>query len=545
MRDEVLEFLRQNQGSFVSGQDMSEACHVSRTAIWKHIKALRQKGYKIESYTKRGYRLLEEPDLLSPLAMKQILKTDVFGKRYVYMDTTESTNLEARRLAQQGAEEGTVVVTEEQAAGRGRLSRGWYSPFGKGLWFSLILRPDFPPVEAPKCTLMAAVALTKAFHKMGLTDAGIKWPNDILVNGRKLVGILTEMSGSMEEISHIVMGIGVNVKTKQEELPEELKLIATSLAMEDIDIERTEAFRLILEELEHQYYEVLDSGFDETLNEWRQLSVTLGEEIEVRAPGNTYEGAATDIDEGNTNIVLGVYDKTELVGHWRISTDRVRTTDEYGMLMMNLFFHDRKVDVKDINAIIISSVVPPLMPTLERVCLRYFNVNPLIVGPGTKTGIAIKYDNPREVGADRIVNAVAAHELYKGDLIIIDFGTATTYCAVQGNGDYMGGVISPGVTISAEALFQRAAKLPRIDVRDPGQVICRNTVSSMQSGMFYGYVGQVEGLVSRMKAEMGNHVTVVATGGLAQLISSATDCIDHVEPMLTLEGLRLIYERNK
>ena len=187
MRDEVLEFLRQNQGDFVSGQDMSEACHVSRTAIWKHIKALRQKGYKIESYTKRGYRLLEEPDLLSPLAMKQILNTDIFGKRYVYMDTTESTNLEARRLAQQGAEEGTVVVTEEQAAGRGRLSRGWYSPFGKGLWFSLILRPDFPPAEAPKCTLMAAVALTKAFHKMGLADAGIKWPNDILVDRKSVV----------------------------------------------------------------------------------------------------------------------------------------------------------------------------------------------------------------------------------------------------------------------------------------------------------------------------------------------------------------------
>lgn len=309
MRDEVLEFLRQNQGGFVSGQDMSKACHVSRTAIWKHIKALRQKGYKIESYTKRGYRLLEEPDLLSPLAMKQILKTDVFGKRYVYMDTTESTNLEARRLAQQGAEEGTVVVTEEQAAGRGRLSRGWYSPFGKGLWFSLILRPDFAPVEAPKCTLMAAVALTKAFHKMGLTDAGIKWPNDILVNGRKLVGILTEMSGSMEEISYIVMGIGVNVKTKQEELPEELKLIATSLTMEGIDIERTEAFKIILESLEHQYYEVLDSGFEETLNEWRQLSVTLGEEIEVRAPGNTYEGVATDIDEDG-NLLVRIPDGT-------------------------------------------------------------------------------------------------------------------------------------------------------------------------------------------------------------------------------------------
>lgn len=241
--------------------------------------------------------------MLSPLAMKQILNTDIFGKRYVYMDTTESTNLEARRLAQQGAEEGTVVVTEEQAAGRGRLSRGWYSPFGKGLWFSLILRPDFPPAEAPKCTLMAAVALTKAFHKMGLADAGIKWPNDILVNGRKLVGILTEMSGSMEEISYIVMGIGVNVKTKQEELPEEIKQIATSLLMEGVDIERTEAFKIILEELEHQYYDVLDSGFEETLNEWRKLSVTLNQEIEVRAPGNTYEGVATDIDDDGNLLV--------------------------------------------------------------------------------------------------------------------------------------------------------------------------------------------------------------------------------------------------
>ena len=251
------------------------------------------------------------------------------------------------------------------------------------------------------------------------------------------------------------------------------------------------------------------------------------------------------IDVGNTNIVLGAFDNETLVGHWRISTDRVRTTDEYGMLMMNLFFHDRKVNVSDINSIIISSVVPPLMPTLERVCLRYFNVKPIIVGPGTKTGIAIKYDNPREVGADRIVNAVAAHGKYDGPLIIIDFGTATTYCAVLENGDYLGGAITPGVTISAEALFQRAAKLPRIEVKDPGQVICRNTVSSMQSGMFYGYVGQVEGLVARMKNEMPEGTTVVATGGLAQIISNATNCIDYVEPMLTLEGLRMIHERNK
>ncbi|MCF0154979.1 MAG: type III pantothenate kinase [Veillonella sp.] len=251
------------------------------------------------------------------------------------------------------------------------------------------------------------------------------------------------------------------------------------------------------------------------------------------------------VDVGNTNIVLGVYDGQELKGHWRISTDRVRTTDEYGVLIMNLFLHDKTIDADDIDGVIISSVVPPLMPTLERVSRRYFKVEPIVIGPGTKTGMAIKYDNPREVGADRIVNAVAAYEQYGGPLIIIDFGTATTYCAVLENGDYIGGVITPGVMISAEALFQRAAKLPRIEVKDPGQVINRNTVQSMQSGMFYGYVGQVEGLVARMKAEMPEGVQVVATGGLAPLISAATDCIDHVEPMLTLEGLRLLYEKNR
>lgn len=305
MRDEVLEFLRENQGGFVSGQDMSNACHVSRTAIWKHIKALRQKGYKIESYTKKGYRLLEEPDLLSPLVMKKLLQTDVFGKNYIYMDSTESTNMEARKYALRDAEEGTVVVTEEQVAGRGRLMRGWYSPFGKGLWFSLILRPDFHPMEAPKCTLMAAVALTKAFRKVGLENAAIKWPNDILVNGRKLVGILTEMSGSMEEISYIIMGIGVNVKTRQEELPDEIKHIATSLAMEGIDIDRTEAFKVILEELENQYYRVLDEGFEPTLEEWKELSCTLHCDVEVRAPGNTYEGYAEDLDrDGNLLVRL-------------------------------------------------------------------------------------------------------------------------------------------------------------------------------------------------------------------------------------------------
>lgn len=250
------------------------------------------------------------------------------------------------------------------------------------------------------------------------------------------------------------------------------------------------------------------------------------------------------IDVGNTNIVLGIFDGKTLVDHWRISTDRLRTTDEYGVLIRNLFLMNH-ADADCIDAIIISSVVPPVMPTLERMCQRYFNLSPLVIGPGVKTGMDIKYDNPREVGADRIVNAVAAYELYGGPVIIIDFGTATTFCAVDKKGNYLGGSICPGIGISTDALVQRTAKLPRIEVCRTDKVICRNTVESMQAGVYYGFVGQVDGIVSRMRKELGCKARVVATGGLAVIVAPETSSIDLVEPMLTLEGLRIIYERNR
>ena len=250
------------------------------------------------------------------------------------------------------------------------------------------------------------------------------------------------------------------------------------------------------------------------------------------------------IDVGNTNIVLGVYKEKELLDHWRISTDRLRTTDENGVLIRNLFLLNT-MDVTKIDDVIISSVVPPVMPTLERMCQRYFGVVPMVIGPGVKTGMNIKYDNPREVGADRIVNDVAAYAKYGGPLIVIDFGTATTFCAIAANGDYLGGAIAPGIGISTEALVQRTAKLPRIEVCSTDHVICRNTVQSMQAGVFYGFVGQVDGIVSRMKQELGSNAKVVATGGLAVIIAPAAKSIDLVEPMLTLEGLRIIYERNR
>ena len=249
------------------------------------------------------------------------------------------------------------------------------------------------------------------------------------------------------------------------------------------------------------------------------------------------------LDTGNTNIVLGVYHSDELIHHWRMETDRYKTEDEYGMQVKALFNH-AGIDFSQIHGIIISSVVPSIMFSLERMCQKYFGLKPLIVGPGVKTGLNIKYENPREVGADRIVNAVAAIEEYGPPLIIVDFGTATTYCYINEKGDYMGGAIAPGIGISTEALFTKASKLPRIELTKPESVVGKNTISAMQAGIVFGYVGQVEGIVSRMKAQSKLQPTVIATGGMANLIAAESSVIDKIDPYLTLKGLHLIYERN-
>ena len=248
-------------------------------------------------------------------------------------------------------------------------------------------------------------------------------------------------------------------------------------------------------------------------------------------------------DVGNTNMVLGVYDQDELKHYWRIETSRNKTEDEYGMMIKSLFDYVG-LEFSSINGIIISSVVPPIMFALERMCHRYFNIKPLVVGPGMKTGLDIKYENPREVGADRIVNAVAAIHEYGSPLIIVDFGTATTYCYVNEHKQYMGGAIAPGINISTEALYTRASKLPRIEIARPEGVVGKNTVSAMQAGILYGYVGQVEGIVQRMKNQSNEKPMVIATGGLAPLIADESNVIDVVDPFLTLKGLQLIYKRN-
>lgn len=249
------------------------------------------------------------------------------------------------------------------------------------------------------------------------------------------------------------------------------------------------------------------------------------------------------VDVGNTNIVLGIYKNRELLHHFRLGTNRQSTGDEYGVLIYNLFQMSR-IDVRDIEGVIISSVVPPLMQMLEQMCETYLKKTPLVVGPGIKTGLNLRYENPREVGADRIVNAVAAVELYGGPLVVVDFGTATTFDCIDAQGNYLGGAIVPGIGIATEALYQRASKLPRIELEKPKKVIGRNTIHAMQAGIIFGYAGQVDGIVGRIRKEMNTSPKIVATGGLAALIASETSSIEEVNPLLTLEGLRLIYERN-
>lgn len=250
------------------------------------------------------------------------------------------------------------------------------------------------------------------------------------------------------------------------------------------------------------------------------------------------------MDIGNTNIKTALFDGLETVQYWRISTNRNMSSDEYGILLMNLFDHHR-ISVSEVTGIMISSVVPQINFTIEHMCRSYFGMDPLIIGPGIKTGINIKYENPRELGSDRIANAVAAYELYGGPCITIDFGTATNFGVISEKGEFLGGAICPGLKLAAEALTERTAKLPRFELTKPECVIGKNTISNMQSGIVFGYIGQINYLVERMKKELGDpSAKVIATGGLAVLVAGESNVIDVMDGLLTLKGLRLIYNKN-
>jgi len=305
MRTRILEILRKNPIEYLSGEEISRQLSVSRTAIWKHMQTLKQAGYEIEAHPRRGYRLKSLPDLLLPDEIRATLSTKKLGQGEIYyFSEIDSTNNEAKKQANLGCPEGSIVLSETQNQGRGRLSRNWFSPTGKGISLSVVLRPPFYPYDAPKCTLLAAVAVTKAIRNITGVECGIKWPNDILYQGKKIVGILTEMSAEIDAINYVVIGMGINVNIAEQEFPAELRNIATSLSIvAGHDVSRLPLLCAILTQLEQAYEDVIQHGFAGMLAEWRELSVTLGENVNVVGIGQEFSGMAVDIDNDGALLV--------------------------------------------------------------------------------------------------------------------------------------------------------------------------------------------------------------------------------------------------
>lgn len=303
MRSQILNLLKQANHKFLSGEELAEILNVSRTAIWKHIKALRDNGYDIESVPRSGYRLITSPDLLSSEEIKASISTKILGSDIKYFDSIDSTNTQAKKIATD-ASDGTIIISEEQVGGRGRLSRSFFAPKGKGIWFSIILKPNFLPQEAPKCTLMAAVAITKAIEEETNIKVGIKWPNDILYDNKKLVGILTEMNAEMDRINYIIIGMGINVNISTEEMPDDIKDIAISLSqISGNKVSRLNLLNKILYHLEKLYIISQEKGFTPIFDEWRKYSITLNQSIRVIGTNETLEGVAVDIDEDGALLV--------------------------------------------------------------------------------------------------------------------------------------------------------------------------------------------------------------------------------------------------
>ncbi len=305
MRKTIVEMLKNAGENFISGESIAGELKISRTAVWKHIQKLREHGYEIISREKCGYKLKDAPDLLLPSEIQIGLDTKIIGLNMEYYPSVDSTNRVAKALAYHGAEEGTIVVAEEQTGGKGRLDRTFYSPRGKGIWFSVILRPKILPKEAPKCTLMAAVAVAEAMNRFNL-KAQIKWPNDIMFNWRKLVGILTEMTGEIGKITYLVIGVGINVNIKRDEFPEEIQGVATSLLeMSGEPLSRVVLFRAVLEEFDKLYIEVKALGFDRVIERWKKYNVTLGKQIQVISAGDgeTFTGKAVDLNSDGALVV--------------------------------------------------------------------------------------------------------------------------------------------------------------------------------------------------------------------------------------------------
>jgi type III pantothenate kinase len=444
------------------------------------------------------------------------------GYRLEKFDNLDSTNEEAKRRAQTGAAPGLIISAQSQSAGRGRQGRTWISPSG-GLYFSILLRPTCPAAKAAQLSFVSALAVGEGIAT-SLRDPErlcFKWPNDVLIGTRKVAGILLESGSGSKTLEWLVVGIGINIESHPENMnyPATCLIHETGTACDPAQV---------LGNVVH--------AFDKWCRIWE------GEGYAAES----IEGAMIlAIDSGNTNVVFAVQNGNDVQSQWRAATVAERTADEYMVWLTQLMNLDG-VDPNDIDGAIIASVVPQAVFNQRSLCRRYFNTTPLVVGdPNVDLGISVKVDRPNEVGADRLVNAVAAHATYGEAVIVIDFGTATTFDVVDDDGSYLGGVISPGVNLSLEALHTAAAQLPRVAIARPARVIGKATVPAMTSGIYWGYVGLIEGLVARIQEEFGKPMMVIATGGLSTVFSNGTNVIDKIDPDLTIRGLFEIYRRNR
>lgn len=499
------------------------------------------------------------------------------------IDSCDSTNAYLKQcVINNDAQIGSVLLSKNQTAGRGRMNRTWEAPSGN-ISMSLVIPAPKNIENIYQINLVAGLSLAKTISYIYNVQTKIKWPNDVLIRGKKIAGILSEY---IPEKNLCILGVGINFNSQKEDFTQELFNKITTLKHETqrtLDLKTfLEAF---LKQLRVDLNAFMTRGLADLLLEINGRLAFCKENIQLREDEEIYTAKLMGLDHnglirvmdktnhikslinaeivmdekekiakpqnhllvidvGNTNMALGLYSGDILLANWRLETKKERTSDELGVFIRELLtFSNFKLE--EIKKITISNVVPPLTYTLTEMCRTYFQTEPFFVTHNIKSPINIRLDNPKEIGADRLVNAVAAYSEFKTDLIVIDFGTATTFDYIDCHGSYRGGSICPGIKISSDALFHRASKLPRVEITRPDKVIGANTIDCMQSGLYFGYLGLIDSMVERMQSEIGKPVKVIATGGLANLIAKDSTTITTVDEDLTLKGLKLLYKINK